>query len=70
VDHEPTGEDKPGEETRGGENRNPAAHGGPSPVPIDALIGDDPELWLVTAELHAWSNAHACECEALCECDA
>jgi hypothetical protein len=45
------------------------AHGHPSQVPIDALLSDDPDLWLVTADVRAWSDAHACECEALCECD-
>ena len=45
------------------------AHGHPAPVPIDALLGDDPELWLATADMRAWSEAHPCECEAICECD-
>lgn len=47
----------------------PSGHGGPTPVPIDAALADDPYLWLVTADLAAWSAAHPCECEALCRCD-
>jgi hypothetical protein len=46
-----------------------SAHGDPRPVPIEALLGDDPDLWLVTADMGAWSQAHPCECEALCTCD-
>jgi hypothetical protein len=45
------------------------AHGRPSPVPIDALLHNDPELWLAAADMRAWSEAHPCECEALCECN-
>ena len=42
-------------------------HGHSSPVPIDALLADDPDLWLVNRRLRAWSDAHPCECEALCD---
>jgi hypothetical protein len=45
------------------------AHGHSSPVPIDALLADDPDLWLVNADMRAWAEAHPCECEALCTCD-
>jgi hypothetical protein len=56
------------------DNRDPLrqrriVHGHSSPVPIDALLADDPDLWLATADLGAWSDAHPCECEALCTCD-
>jgi hypothetical protein len=44
------------------------AHGRPAPVPIDALLHDDPDIWLAVADMSAWSEAHPCECEALCEC--
>jgi hypothetical protein len=47
----------------------PSGHGRQKPVPIDAALADDPALWLVTADLAAWSAAHPCECEALCRCD-
>jgi hypothetical protein len=46
-----------------------SAHGQPGPVPIDALLGDDPHLWLAMANMRAWSEAHPCDCEALCECE-
>jgi hypothetical protein len=39
------------------------------PVPIDALLADDPDLWLATADMRSWSDAHPCKCEALCKCD-
>jgi hypothetical protein len=45
------------------------AHGHSAPVPIDALLADDPDLWLVNADMRAWTEAHPCECEALCTCD-
>ena len=54
------------------ENNDPLrriAHGQSAPVPIDALLDDDPDLWLATADMRTWSDAHPCECEALCECD-
>jgi len=57
------------DETGGSAPPDVTAHGHPSPVPIDALLADDPDLWLVTADVRAWSEAHACECEGLCECD-
>ena len=44
-------------------------HGEPLPVPLDALLADDSELHLVTADMHAWLDAHPCDCEALCTCD-
>jgi hypothetical protein len=44
-------------------------HGQSTPVPVDALLADDPDLWLATADLRVWSEAHPCNCEALCECD-
>ena len=45
-----------------------AAHGQPRPVPLDALLADDPELWLATADMGTWLDAHPCECEGLCVC--
>lgn len=47
-----------------------SGHGAQSPVPLEALLSDDPELELVTANAHEWSEAHPCECEAMCECEA
>ncbi len=44
-------------------------HGAPAPVPVEALLTDDPDLWLVTADMHAWSESHPCECHATCECE-
>jgi hypothetical protein len=44
-------------------------HGRPVPVLIDALLDDDPDVWLASADMRAWLEAHPCECEALCECD-
>ena len=44
-------------------------HGQSTPVPVDALLADDPDLWLAAADMRAWSEAHPCNCEALCECD-
>ena len=44
-------------------------HGRQAPVPLDALLSDDADLWLATADMRAWSDAHPCACEALCECD-
>ena len=35
----------------------------------DAMLADDPDLWLVNADMRAWTEAHPCECEALCTCD-
>lgn len=40
-----------------------------SPVSPEAALADDPELWLVLANLSVWAAAHPCECEALCTCD-
>ena len=45
------------------------AHGHSTPVPLDALLSDDPDLWLATADMRVWSEAHPCSCEALCECE-
>ena len=50
-------------------SRSPARHGGPTPVPVETALTDDPDLWLVTADMAAWAAAHPCECEALCTCD-
>lgn len=48
---------------------NDSRHGSPAaPLPAEALTSADPELWNVLADLHAWSMAHPCDCEALCEC--
>lgn len=44
-------------------------HGQGTPLPFEALLDPDPELQLVTGDMHAWSEAHPCECEAMCECD-
>lgn len=44
-------------------------HGGSEPVPLELLLADDPDLALVNADMHAWLEAHPCDCEALCECD-
>ena len=44
-------------------------HGEGPPADLSVWLGDDPELALVHADLHAWSEAHPCECEALCECE-
>jgi hypothetical protein len=51
------------------ENAHRLEHGRAEPVPIDALLDDDPDMWLAAADMRAWSEAHPCECEALCECD-
>ena len=51
------------------EKANRLQHGRPAPVPIDALLDADPDIWLAFADMRAWSEAHPCECEALCECD-
>jgi hypothetical protein len=40
----------------------------PSP-PIDMVLADDPDLWLATADMRAWSEAHPCTCEGVCKCD-
>ena len=44
-------------------------HGGSAPIPLEAAVADDPDLWLVFGDPVAWDQAHPCECEALCECD-
>lgn len=45
-------------------------HGQPvAGVDLEVWLGDDPALALVHADMHAWSLAHPCECEALCTCD-
>lgn len=41
----------------------------PAPPTLELLTHDDPDLWLVLANLSVWARAHPCECEALCECD-
>lgn len=38
-------------------------------VHLETWLGADPALALVTADLKAYSDAHPCECEALCECE-
>lgn len=49
----------------------PGRHGGPRPVPVEALLDeDDFAILLVDADAHAWSEAHPCDCDALCVCDA
>lgn len=48
----------------------PGRHGSPTaPVPLEVWLGPDPELALVNADMHAWTLAHPCDCEALCECE-
>ena len=48
-----------------------ARHGQPAnPVPLDVFLSDDPDLAMVFADMEAWMDAHPCECEALCECEA
>jgi hypothetical protein len=49
--------------------RGGTGHGYPTPLPVDALLAEDPDLWLAAADMRAWSEAHPCECEALCECE-
>jgi hypothetical protein len=51
------------------ENLKRLEHGRGGAVPIDALLADDPDVWLAIADMRAWSEAHPCECEALCECE-
>lgn len=47
-----------------------SGHGAQSvEVPVEVWMGDDPELALVQADMHVWSEAHPCECEALCVCE-
>jgi hypothetical protein len=47
----------------------PGRHGGTTPIPPEALLADDPDLALATADMGAWADAHPCDCDALCECD-
>ena len=49
--------------------RGGTGHGYSAPVPLDALLAEDPDLWLAAADMRAWSEAHPCACEALCECE-
>jgi hypothetical protein len=42
-----------------------ARHGHLPPPPAEALLTDDPDLWLASGPL----APDLCECEALCECD-
>ena len=51
------------------ENVHRIEHGRAGQVPIDVLLADDPDIWLAVGDMRAWSEAHPCECEALCECD-
>ena len=44
-------------------------HGETPGLDVAVWLGPDPELALVHADMAAWSEAHPCECEALCECD-
>ena len=44
-------------------------HGATIPVPPEACLADDPELWLVNADLVVWGLAHPCECDGVCECE-
>lgn len=39
-------------------------------VPIQVFLSDDPDLALVHADLNTWADAHPCDCETLCECEA
>lgn len=39
------------------------------PPPVTAMLEEDPDMWLVTADMRAWSEAHPCNCEAICKCD-
>jgi hypothetical protein len=60
------------EERENGRNAARSArhdYGQTTPLPLDALLDDDPDLWLTAADMRAWSEAHPCECEALCICD-
>jgi hypothetical protein len=45
-------------------------HGGSRAVDPAVFFGDDPDLALVNADPHTWMEAHPCDCEALCVCDA
>jgi hypothetical protein len=49
--------------------RGHAAPGNLQPLSVEVLLSDDPDLWLATGDMRAWSDAHPCECEAICECD-
>jgi hypothetical protein len=47
-------------------------HGAPSPIDAAVYLGPDPELALVTADMHAWASAHPCRCgedAGLCLCN-
>jgi hypothetical protein len=44
-------------------------HGAQTGVDAALWLSDDPELGLVRADLHAWAEAHPCECEGLCVCE-
>ncbi len=44
-------------------------HAAVEPVPVEAALADDPDLYLVHADPDVWRAAHPCDCEALCECD-
>lgn len=37
---------------------------------LGALDSDDPALAFVHADMTAWMEAHPCECDAGCECEA
>jgi hypothetical protein len=50
-------------------HRVPMEHGKSEEVNLAVWLSDDPELAMVTADMKAWSEAHPCKCEALCECE-
>ncbi len=34
-----------------------------------AMLADDPDLHMVTADPAAYDQAHPCDCDGLCECE-
>ena len=44
----------------------PRTHGGTAPVPVEALLASDPELWLTWAPLHESCRGG---CDGVCVCD-
>lgn len=47
-------------------------HGGTQPIPPEALLADDPELWLAWADMGAHMDAHPCSCtddDGVCLCN-
>ncbi len=43
----------------------PARHGDTPGPPVDALLDDDPDVYLATGPL----TIENCDCDGLCECD-